>query len=372
MARRMFSTKITSSARFLRMSHEAQNLYFQLSMNADDDGVVEAFSVMRLAAVGEDALKELVERKFVRILNDDLVAHILDWDENNKIRSDRKRDSIYKDLLAASGNETADNAQPLEPAPTLDCGGSPTNDGQLPADCGQVTADCGQLPAECPHRIGEVRLGKDILSLANARESLASSQPVQKSADEGEVSGESEQPLSKARGKPHGEEEPHGQIRAPVPYAAIMDAYNTTCTSLTAIKTMNEKRKQAVKVRFLREFHGDMGEVRAFFRKVAASDFLCGRNDRNWTANFDWLIKPSNTVKVLEGNYDNRKGAVQGGAGERDHSADVSADETPWIQQLREWEERKRTSPRPWDIQPPAGGDRDAPGGDHTDRGRAG
>jgi phage replisome organizer N-terminal domain protein len=66
------------------------------------------------------------------------------------------------------------------------------------------------------------------------------------------------------------------------------------------------------------------------------------------------------------------KGAVQGGTGEGDHSADVSAAETPWIQQLREWEERKRNSPRPWDVQPPAGGNRDAPGGDHTDRGRAG
>ena len=365
MARRMFSTKITSSARFLRMSHEAQNLYFHLSMNADDDGVVEAFSVMRLAAVGEDALKELVERKFVRILNDDLVAHILDWDENNKIRSDRKRDSIYKDLLEASESETADNMQPLEPAPTLGCGNSRTSDGQLPADCGQVTADC-------PHKIREDRLGKDILSLANARESPAPSQPVQKSADKGKVPGESEQLLSEAREKPHGEEEPHGQIRAPVPYAAIMDAYNTTCTSLTAIKTMNDKRKQAVKTRFLQDFHGDMGEVQAFFRKVAASDFLCGRNERSWTANFDWLMKSSNAVKVLEGNYDNRKGARTNGASEGDHSADVSADETPWIQQLREWEERKRNSPRPWDVQPPAGGDRDAPGGDHTDRGRAG
>ena len=68
----------------------------------------------------------------------------------------------------------------------------------------------------------------------------------------------------------------------------------------------------------------------------------------------------------------NQKGAMTSGTGEGDHSADVSAAETPWIQQLREWEERKRNSPRPWDIQPPAGGDRDAPGGDHTDRGRAG
>ena len=68
----------------------------------------------------------------------------------------------------------------------------------------------------------------------------------------------------------------------------------------------------------------------------------------------------------------NQKGAMTSGTGEGDHSADVSAAETPWIQQLREWEERKRNSPRPWDIQPPAGGDRDAPGGDHPDRGRAG
>jgi hypothetical protein len=289
-------------------------------MNADDDGVVEAFSVMRLAAVGEDALNELVERNFIRVLNNDLVAHILDWEENNKIRSDRKRDSIYKDLLEQTESETADKTQPLEPASTAVCGDARTNDGQLPADCGQVTADCGQLPAECPHRIGEDRLG-NILSLANARESLAPSLPVGKLADEGDVSEKSEPRPSKARDKPHGEEESHGQIRAPVPYTAIMDAYNTTCISLTAIKTMNDKRKQAVKVRFLREFHGDMGEVQAFFRKVAASDFLCGRNERSWTANFDWLMKPSNAVKVLEGNYDNRKGAVKNArAGWRDNA----------------------------------------------------
>ena len=353
MSRRMFSTKITSSARFLRMSHEAQNLYFQLSMNADDDGVVEAFSVMRLAAVGEDALNELVERKFVRILNDDLVAHILDWDENNKIRSDRKRDSIYKDLLEQSEDEPAVNVKPLKPASTLGCGDQLTNGGQLPADCGQVTADCGQLPAECPHKIGEDRIG--ILSLANAREYLAPSLPLEKSADEGEVPGESEQRPSKAREKPHGEEEPHGQIRAPVPYAAIMDAYNTICTALTAIKTMNDKRKQSVKVRFLQDFHGSMEEVRAFFRKVAASEFLCGRNERNWTANFDWLMKPSNTVKVLEGNYGNRTGAVQGGAGRNDSRAALEERDPDFAEADRDYIP-------PWKLRPPGGGDQAASG----------
>ena len=35
------------------------------------------------------------------------------------------------------------------------------------------------------------------------------------------------------------------------------------------------------------------------------SDFLKGKNDRNWSATFDWLIKDSNMAKVLDGNYKN-------------------------------------------------------------------
>ena len=41
-------------------------------------------------------------------------------------------------------------------------------------------------------------------------------------------------------------------------------------------------------------------------KKAEKSDFLKGKNERNWTATFDWLIKDSNMAKVLDGNYDNR------------------------------------------------------------------
>jgi len=97
--RRMFSKKITESARFLKMPSETQALYFHLGMSADDDGVVEAFTIMRLLGATEDSLKILVAKDFVRVLNDDLVTHIIDWNEHNLIRADRKIDSIYKDLL---------------------------------------------------------------------------------------------------------------------------------------------------------------------------------------------------------------------------------------------------------------------------------
>ena len=45
------------------------------------------------------------------------------------------------------------------------------------------------------------------------------------------------------------------------------------------------------------------------FFKVEASDFLSGRV-KDWKASFDWVIKPVNAVKILEGNYDNKQHAV--------------------------------------------------------------
>ena len=44
------------------------------------------------------------------------------------------------------------------------------------------------------------------------------------------------------------------------------------------------------------------------FTKAEASSFLKGQNDRNWNANFDWLIKDANMAKVLDGNYDEKGG----------------------------------------------------------------
>ena len=99
--RRMFSKRIINSARFLKMPISTQALYFHLGLNADDDGVVEAYTVIRSVGCTEDDLKVLVAKGFVQVLNDDLVSYITDWKENNKIRPDRKIDSVYKDLLVS-------------------------------------------------------------------------------------------------------------------------------------------------------------------------------------------------------------------------------------------------------------------------------
>ena len=97
--RRMFSQKIVQSSKFLQMPKSSQCLYFHLGLRADDDGVVEAYSVMNMIKANEDDLKLLVAKGYVVILNEYLVAYIVDWQEQNKIRPDRKQDSIYKGLL---------------------------------------------------------------------------------------------------------------------------------------------------------------------------------------------------------------------------------------------------------------------------------
>ena len=50
--------------------------------------------------------------------------------------------------------------------------------------------------------------------------------------------------------------------------------------------------------------------------KVKDSPFLKGQNARSWVITFDWLIKPNNFIKVLEGNYDDESKA-SGGQPER-------------------------------------------------------
>lgn len=81
------------------MPTEARLLYYDLGMKADDDGVVEAFTVLRTTGVAKKALDALVKSGFVVVLNNDLVTYITDWKQNNFIRPDRYKASVYSDLL---------------------------------------------------------------------------------------------------------------------------------------------------------------------------------------------------------------------------------------------------------------------------------
>lgn len=88
-----------------------------------------------------------------------------------------------------------------------------------------------------------------------------------------------------------------------IDYQAIADCYNDTCVSLQKVKILSDPRKKAIKAR-LNTY--SIEDIKTAFQKAEASDFLKGKNDRNWQANFDWIMKDGNLAKILEGNYDNK------------------------------------------------------------------
>lgn len=71
--RRMISKTITQTHRFLQMPLEVQALYFHLIQNSDDDGIVEAFPIVRMIGASEDSLKLLQAKAFIKPLNDEMI-----------------------------------------------------------------------------------------------------------------------------------------------------------------------------------------------------------------------------------------------------------------------------------------------------------
>lgn len=244
--RRMFSSRVTESTRFVKMPATSQNLYFHLGMKADDDGVVEAYPVMCIIGASEDDLRVLVSKGFVTILNEDMVAFLNDWLENNNIRKDRKTDSIYKELLL----KVIPEVELKEPKKAID---------------NQVSDICQPNDG-----IGKDRLGKDRLS----KDSNNNTSKI--------VTCENRESIN---------------------YQLIADMYNDTCVSFPKLTKLSDSRKKAIKARLIVYTVDDFKKM---FEMAELSDFLKGKNERNWSATFDWLIKDSNMVKVLDGNYQSK------------------------------------------------------------------
>lgn len=95
-------------------------------------------------------------------------------------------------------------------------------------------------------------------------------------------------------------------IRTKVPYEKIKDLFHEICVSFPKVMKLNDARKKTIKARY-NEYNFDIEIFRTLFTKAEESNFLKGDNDNNWSATFDWLLKPQNMIKVLEGNYENKQ-----------------------------------------------------------------
>ena len=97
------------------------------------------------------------------------------------------------------------------------------------------------------------------------------------------------------------------ETKEKIDYQKIANMYNDICISFSKISKLSDARKKSIKARLNTYSYDDF---KTLFTKAEASDFLKGKNSRDWQANFDWLIKDNNMAKVLDGNYDN-KGSVK-------------------------------------------------------------
>lgn len=104
------------------------------------------------------------------------------------------------------------------------------------------------------------------------------------------------------------EEDKKENKKEKIDYQLIADMYNQLCPSFPHIRSLSDARKKAIKARMNTYTLDDFKTV---FENAEASSFLKGQNTRNWTADFDWLIKDANMAKVLDGNYADKPKAAQ-------------------------------------------------------------
>lgn len=113
-------------------------------------------------------------------------------------------------------------------------------------------------------------------------------------------------------------------------YQLIADMYNDTCVSFPRLEKLSDARKKAIKAR-LNTYSLD--DFKKLFEMAEASDFLKGKNGRNWQATFDWLIKDANFAKVLDGNYNNRTAQQSRKADELDNFYNMASS---WVESENE------------------------------------
>lgn len=97
---------------------------------------------------------------------------------------------------------------------------------------------------------------------------------------------------------------------SPCPFKKIMELYHQICVSYPRIEDIDGERKKAVAARWRK--YGDLAVFEQVFRIAQASSFMKGENGRNWSADFDWMMRPTNISKILEHKYDDKPTAQTG------------------------------------------------------------
>ncbi len=92
-----------------------------------------------------------------------------------------------------------------------------------------------------------------------------------------------------------------------VSYLEITELWNSkfSDTNIPKIVKLTDARKKAIKNRFEDTFENNISFFEQTLEKIKASPFLMGSSG-SFNASLDWVLKPANLTKILEGNYDKK------------------------------------------------------------------
>lgn len=82
----------------------------------------------------------------------------------------------------------------------------------------------------------------------------------------------------------------------------VVEIYNTYCVNLPRVQKLTDKRNKAID-NFLKEFTEEQFEDICIMAN--STNFLIGKNDNGWKADFDFLMRIDKATNVLEGKYNN-------------------------------------------------------------------
>lgn len=128
------------------------------------------------------------------------------------------------------------------------------------------------------------------------------STPVEQALTDDEQNPTNKEPLT-INQEPLKDNVPSG--REAVPVQELVSLFNSSFDTLPEVKILNEKRRAAVRKRWLEnKSMQTLERWGEFFEFVKQSDFLMGRTEKPWNGLcFDWIFNPSNFAKIVEGNY---------------------------------------------------------------------
>lgn len=89
-------------------------------------------------------------------------------------------------------------------------------------------------------------------------------------------------------------------------FVPLIQKWNELPDTISKISTM-KKDTQRYKMLSQRVSEYGADKVLESIEQIKRSSFLLGKNDRGWTITFEWFVKPNNFIKVLEGNYIDKK-----------------------------------------------------------------